>query len=524
MYRLRGSGIILRYMTVRREPCWVCIHGHFYQPPRENPWTGEVEEQPGAAPYHDWNERITAECYRPNLSARILAPDGSVAETVNNYARISFNFGPTLLNWLERHAADVYVGLLKADRASRKRFGGHGGAIAQAYHHSILPLANRRDKITEIVWGLRDFQFRFRRRPEGIWLPETAVDFETLEILAQAGLRFTILSPRQAARIRPITGGPWTDVSQSAVDTRRAYRIQLPSGRWLTLFFYDGRIAQDVAFGGMLTNGGNYAARLLQTCLEADPLPALSHVATDGETYGHHHRFGDMALAYALRMVEKHAGAKLTVYGEYLDAAAPVWEVEIFPNTSWSCAHGVERWRSDCGCQTGAPPGWNQQWRRPLREALNWLRDVVAILYEREAADLLVDPWAARDDYITVLLEKTEASRRRFLKFWGVSGRLKREDRARIFRLLEIQRHSLMMFTSCGWFFNDISGIETIQILRYAARVIELGGREFGVDLESPFLDRLAEARSNVPEAGTGRDIYYRDVLAARLEGGKGRA
>lgn len=507
---------MLRHMSGRQAPCWVCIHGHFYQPPRENPWTGEVEEQEGAAPYHDWNERITAECYRPNLAARILAPDGSVAETVNNYTRISFNFGPTLLNWLAHHAPDVYSGILQADRVSRKRYRGHGGAIAQAYHHAILPLANSRDKRTEILWGIRDFEYRFRRRPEGMWLPETAVDLETLDLLAEMGIRFTILSPRQAAAVRHLGGGHWSDVRAGAVDTRRAYRVALPSGRSLAVFFYDGRIAQDVAFGGILSNGEHYAFRLLEACSEAHPLPALSHVATDGETYGHHHRFGDMALAYALRTVEKHPTAKLTVYGEYLEESPPQWEVQILPNTSWSCVHGVERWRSDCGCQTGAPDGWNQQWRKPLRDALDWLRDVVAVLYEREARGLLVDPWEARNDYIWVLLEGTEASRRRFLKRWAVPVRLQQGQREKIFRLLEIQRYCLMMYTSCGWFFNDISGIETVQILRYAARAVELAREEFAVDLEGPFLDRLAQALSNLPEEGSGRDIYRRRVLAAR--------
>lgn len=496
---------------------YICIHGHFYQPPRENPWSGRIERQVTAAPFHDWNERITSECYEPNTRARILRPDGGVATYVNNFTRISYNFGPTLLRWMETAAPDTYRRIIEADRLSRRRFGGHGGAIAQVYHHSILPLANRRDKITEVHWGIRDFEHRFRRPPEGIWLAETAVDLETLEILADAGIQFTILSPFQARRVRRPGDPTWTDVSDGSIDPKRAYLVQLPSGRPFTLFFYDGKLARGVAFQGLLSNGGHLAELLLDTFTEA-PDAQLAHIATDGESYGHHHHFGEMALAYALREVRRSTEAELTIYGEYMERHPARWSVEILENTSWSCAHGVERWRSDCGCHTGAPADWNQSWRAPLRRSLNWLRDEAAGLYERGAQGLLSDPWEARNDYVELLLNRSQAAGKRFLSRWSARKRLSRRQKARILDLLEMQRHSLMMFTSCAWFFNDVAGIETIQILRYAGRLIELARQVSDVDLEPPFLSRLAEAQSNDSEEGNGRDIYLREIRKAHEE------
>lgn len=495
----------------------VCIHGHFYQPPRENPWTGRVERQISADPHHDWNERITAECYEPNTRARILKADGQVDEYVNNFTKISFNFGPTLLRWMETEAPETYRTIIAADRRSRLRFAGHGGAIAQAYHHSILPLANRRDKITEVRWGIRDFEHRFKRRPEGMWLAETAVNLETLEILADAGIRFTILSPFQAGRVRRPGDPSWMDVADGSIDSRRAYRVQLPSGRFFSLFFYNGQLARGVAFQGLLSNG-DHLAELLMESFSNEPEEQLAHIATDGESYGHHHQFGEMALAYALRVIDQSDEARLTVYGEFLERSPAQWNVEILENSSWSCVHGVERWRSDCGCHTGALPGWNQRWRTPLRESLNWLRDEAARVYERQADGLLKDPWEARDDYVGLLLNRSQSAVRRFLSLWSARKRLTADQKDRILDLLEMQRHSLMMFTSCGWFFNDISGIETVQILRYAGRVIELVRKTSGTDLEPAFLARLAKATSNIPKKGNGRDIYRRALEKARGE------
>jgi alpha-amylase/alpha-mannosidase (GH57 family) len=468
----------------------LCIHGHFYQPPRENPWLEAIEPQDSAHPYHDWNERITAECYGPNAMARIL--DGE--RIVNNYAQISFNFGPTLLAWMEEEKPEVYHAILEADRLSRARFDGHGSALAQPYHHSILPLANPRDKRTEILWGLADFERRFGRRAEGIWLPEAAVDLESLDILAAEGVLFTILEPGQALRVRPQGSEGWSH----EVDTTVPYEIALPSGRTLAVFFYDGATSRAVAFEGLLSSGERFARRLISRFPD-DNAEHLVHIATDGETYGHHHAYGEMALSYALHQIEANGWAKLTNYGAYLAGHPPRHEAEIREHTSWSCAHGVERWRSDCGCHTGGGEGWNQAWRAPLRQALDWLRDEVAPLYEAEAGRIFDDPWAARDAYI---------HERR-------SGAREHPSGARALELLEMQRHALLMYTSCGWFFSDLAGIETVQILQYAGRVVQLAERLFGVAIEEGFLSRLERAWSNSSAAGTGRDLYEKHVRSA---------
>ena len=394
----------------------ICIHGHFYQPPRENPWLEVVERQESAYPYHDWNERITAECYAPNAAARLLDGAGHVRRTFDNYSRISFNFGPTLLAWLEQCEPQVYQAVIAADRRSRERFGGHGSAIAQAYNHLILPLANRRDLRTQVIWGVRDFEHRFGRRPEGMWLPETAVDLATLEALAEQGIAFTILAPHQARAVRAAGGAGWADARQG-LDTRVPYRCRLPSGRSIALFFYDGALARAVAFERLLASGEGFVSRLLSAFGGGGGAWRLVHLATDGETYGHHHRHGEMALAWALEFLEERGaryGVALTNYGQFLAAHPPAAEVEIAEDTSWSCVHGVERWRADCGCQVGGEPGWNQAWRRPLRDALDWLRDAAAPRFEEVARTLLADPWAARDDYVAVVLDRSAESVERF--------------------------------------------------------------------------------------------------------------
>ncbi|HEV2854566.1 MAG TPA: DUF3536 domain-containing protein [Thermoanaerobaculia bacterium] len=484
----------------------LCIHGHFYQPPRENPWLEAVEVQDSARPYHDWNERITAECYAPNAASRILDDEKRIARIVNNYARISFNFGPTLLSWLEQKEPEVYRSVLEADALSRERFGGHGSAIAQAYNHVILPLANRRDKRTQILWGIADFERRFGRFPEGMWLPETAVDLESLDLLAEAGIRFTILEPHQARR---------------PVDPTRPYAVALPSGRRIAVFFYDGAVSRAVAFEGLLTSGERFADRLLST-VPAAPADMdrdrLIHIATDGETYGHHHRYGEMALSYALHHIESNGWAKLTNYGEYLESHPPEYEVEIFEDTSWSCSHGVDRWREDCGCQTGGDPGWNQAWRAPLRHALNWLRDHLEPHFEKAAGELFADPWAARDDYIQVILDRSPENVNAFLARHAKDGPPEGAERVRALRLLELQRHAMLMYTSCGWFFNDLAGIETVQVLRYAGRVVQLAEQLFQGPIEATLLRLLELAKSNEAEEGTGRDLYEKHVRPAIVD------
>jgi alpha-amylase/alpha-mannosidase (GH57 family) len=495
---------------------YVCVHGHFYQPPRESPWLEAIEQQDSAAPYHDWNERITAECYAPNAAARLHDAEDRIARIVNNYARISFNFGPTLLAWMERRSPDVHAAVVEADRASARRFGGHGSAMAQAYNHIIMPLASARDKRTQVRWGAADFERRFGRRPEGMWLPETAVDTETLEALAEEGIAFTVLAPRQAARVREIGKKDWIDVRGGSVDPSMAYRVNLPSGRAIDVLFYDGPVSQAVAFERLLTNGEHFARRLVSAFDPRRTSPQLVHIATDGETYGHHHKHGEMALAYALRHIEAHGLAKLTNYGEFLERHPPVHEAEILENTSWSCAHGVERWRSDCGCRSGSP-GWNQAWRRPLREALDALRDWVAAPYERAAGTLFADPWGARDAYIDVVLDRSHETIERFFRTHARLP-LSPEERSEALGLLELQRNAMLMYTSCGWFFDDLSNIETVQVLQYAGRVVELGEKLFGASLEAPFLEALERGRSNLPEMGDGRRIWERQVRKARVD------
>jgi alpha-amylase/alpha-mannosidase (GH57 family) len=499
------------------KPRYVCIHGHFYQPPRENPWLEAIELQDSAYPYHDWNERITAECYGPNARSRILDGEGRIRQIANNYARISFNFGPTLLKWLEDEEPDVYARVIEADKESAERFGGHGSAMAQPYNHMIMPLANTRDRYTQARWGIRDFEKRFGRAPVGMWLPEAAVDTETLDIVSELGIQYTVLAPSQALRIKGQTSRDWTDVSGEQIDPTRPYYVSLPSGRRINVFFYDGPIARAVAFEKVLESGEELANRLTGTLSDGREWPQIVHIATDGETYGHHHRFGDMALAYALDYIEREDTATLTNYAEYLERYPPEWQVEIAESTSWSCSHGVERWRSNCGDNTGAHPGWNQEWRAPLREAFDWLRDTVAPLYESHAGELFKDPWQARDEYISVILDRSEENVAAFMAEQGTE-KLDVSQWTEALELLELQRHALLMYTSCGWFFDDVSGIEATQTIQYAGRVIQLAQKLFGDRIEGQFLEILARAKSNVPEQGDGRAVYERAVAPAAVE------
>lgn len=486
---------------------YVCIHGHFYQPPRDNPWLEVVELQDSAYPYHDWNEKIASECYAANAVSRILDDQGRITRIVNNYAKISFNFGPTLLAWMEQNTPEIYQSILAADRESQKTFSGHGSALAQAYNHLILPLANHRDKYTQVLWGIRDFEHRFGRSPEGMWLPETAVDIETLETLAELGIGFTILAQRQARHIKPLVSDEWHDITRENIDPTMPYLLRLPSGRSIILFFYDELIAREVAFGGLLSNGEQFAQRLLNAFSRARTSPQLAHIATDGETYGHHHRYGDMALAYVLHYIESNNLAQITNYGEFLEEHPPSYEVEIIENTSWSCVHGVERWRSDCGCNTGEHPKWNQAWRAPLRQALDWLRDTVVPKYEQMASQFLKDAWAARDGYIEVILDRSVKNVDRFLS-QHAARELDETEKVTVLKLLELQRHAMLMYTSCGWFFDELSGIETLQIMRYAGRMLQLAEELFGDTLEPHFQELLELAKSNVPKYSDGRRIY----------------
>ncbi|PYX30696.1 MAG: glycoside hydrolase [Acidobacteria bacterium] len=495
---------------------YVCIHGHFYQPPRENPSLEAVELQDSAYPYHDWNQRITAECYAPNAVSRVLDNENRILKLVSNYSQISFNFGPTLLSWLKSEAPKVYEAILEADKISAARFSGHGSAMAQGYNHMILPLANHRDKVTQVKWGIRDFESRFGRKPEGMWLPETAVDTETLEVLAENDIKFTILAPRQAKRVRSKRAIKWQDVSDGGVDPSHAYFAELPSKRKIQLFFYDGPISQGVAFEGLLNDGRRFAERLISGFSETRRGPQLVHLATDGESYGHHHHYGEMALSYALHYIEENKLAQLTNYGEFLEKFPPSQLAEIVENSSWSCVHGVERWRSNCGCNSGGH-AWNQEWRAPLRAALDWLRDRLAPIFEKNLSALLRDPWTARHDYIRVILDRSEESRAAFFAEHALRP-LNEQEQVLALRLLEMQRHAMLMYTSCGWFFDELSGIETAQVLHYAGRAVQLAQECCGEALEAEFLQQLAKAKSNLPEHGDGAQIYEKWVKPAFVD------
>jgi alpha-amylase/alpha-mannosidase (GH57 family) len=533
---------------------FVCIHGHFYQPPRENPWLETVETQDSAAPYHDWNERICAECYATNGAARVVNTENLITRILNNYACMSFNFGPTLLSWLADYAPRTYRMILDGERRSREIFGGHSSAIAQVYNHIIMPLASRRDRITQIRWGIADYKHRFGHAPEGMWLAETAADADSLELMAAEGIKFTVLAPHQCKRVRAIAvekapgekvtpvrssskgprakatveltlpapetvkpTGDWVNTPGATVDPTRPYLVRFPSGLSIAVYFYDGPTSRAVAFEGLLNSGETFAARLKQGFRDHNQ-PQLVHIATDGESYGHHHKHGEMALAYALRLLQQDPNTGLANYGSFLAGFPILYEAEINDDTSWSCAHGVERWRSNCGCN-GGKPGWNQLWRGPLREALDNLRDAAAPLTESIGAALFRNVWEARDAYIHVILDRSIESIDRFFAAQQ-SHPLTEVERVRGLELMELQRHTQLMYTSCGWFFDDISGIETVQIIAYAARVIQLAqdlAQEDVSSIEAAFLSKLALAKSNVPAAGDGARIYSEQALNMEL-------
>ncbi|HVH11021.1 MAG TPA: DUF3536 domain-containing protein [Gemmatimonadales bacterium] len=453
----------------------IVIHGHFYQPPRDDPWLGSIPAEPSAAPFHDWNERIAHESYAP------LAESGSLAS-------LSFDFGSTLLAWMERYAAETYRAVLAADRASIARHAGHGGAIAMPYHHVILPLCPRREKVTEVRWGAADFRRRFGREPEGMWLPETAVDDETLDVLAQEGVGFTILAPHQVERV-PADGLPgW-------------YRTA--AGRRIALFLYDGGLSHDVAFGPLVRDAAAWATRLTSA------RQALVTIATDGETFGHHHREGAATLARILTTLAAHGDVRVENCAAVLARQPPQEDVRLVAPSSWSCPHGVERWRAECGCRSAPERQTQQRWRAPLRAALDWLAQELHAVFEQEGGALLSDPWAARDGYGAVLDASDDAVTR------FVIGQLRHPDdargQARARELLELERHALRMFTSCGWFFDDIAGIESVIVLRSAARAIDLAGPA-AARLEAGLVERLAAAPSNDAAVGSGRQLYLERV------------
>jgi alpha-amylase/alpha-mannosidase (GH57 family) len=448
---------------------------------------------------------------------------------VNNYAHISFDFGPTLLSWLERQHPDTYARIIAADAESTLKHNGHGNAIAQAYNHAILPLCNERDRRTQVRWGMADFRYRFGREAESLWLPETACNDDVLGLLIDEGLRFVILAPQQAKRVRSRTGIPacpeqtgksglpnagWKIVDGNTIDKSIAYNYfhRDGSGRSIAVFFYNQELAHAIAFEQALSSSASLVDRFARSKAEG---PGLINVATDGESYGHHHKFGELCLAHALEIDGPARGFSVTNYGDYLEQHPPAMEVEISngqegEGSSWSCAHGVSRWIRDCGCHTGGEPDWNQSWRAPLRAALDFLRAEAAGWFEATRGELFADPWAARDDSISLILDE-QKSREEFLQRHA-SRELTREEQCRALLHLELQRNALLMYTSCAWFFNDISGIEPVQILKYAGRAIDLMNQLGLPSARRQFLEILAEARSNRTELGNAADIYRRLV------------
>ena len=494
---------------------YLTIHGHFYQPPRENPWLEYLELQESASPCHDWNERVCKECYLPNSISKIVGDENKIVDIVNNYEHMSYNFGPTLLSWLEKYSPHTYEQIIKADIESAKNNNGHGNAIAQVYNHIILPLANTRDKYTQVLWGIEDFKHRYGRMPEGIWLAETACDDETLGVLADCGIKFTILSPYQAKSCRKIGTEEFKNVENGEIDTTVPYKYNIKSnGKSINLFFYNAKISQAVAFEELLKDGQRFVDKLKTGMKDGG---GLVNIATDGESYGHHTKFGDMALSYILKIKAEKEGFTLINYGNFLEKFPPQNEVVIKPVSSWSCFHGVGRWCDDCGCSTGGLPNWNQKWRKPLREAFDFLRDKLIKITERNGKLYFNDVWAARNDYIHVVLNRNSESIRKFAEK-NIKNNVDEKSLSKALKLMELQRQAMLMFTSCGWFFNDISGIETVQIMKYAARAIQLASEFSHENLEKEFLNILDKAESNIPECGTGKDIYEKEVKPAEAD------
>ncbi len=512
---------------------YLCVHGHFYQPPRENPWIDYIQCQRSAEPYHDWNERITRECYGPNCRSRLNGEGGLIERLVNNYEYMSYNFGPTLFTWLEKNSPWIYRQIIEADIISIKKHGGHGNAIAQVYNHVIMPLASKKDKITQIRWGIADFRHRFGREPEGMWLSETAVDMETLNMAAQEGIKFTILSPEQAEAVRPIIkekdgirpseenpendrSKTWSNVSGGRIDTTMPYRVQLDekNNLYIDVFFYNGPLSRAIAYEKMLSSGENLLKKIREVYSYVEERPELVNLATDGESYGHHFKFGEMALTWVFNSIKRDKDIILTNYGQFLDLFPPEMEVKIVENSSWSCFHGIERWRSDCGCNVSHNSGWNQAWRTPLRQGLDRLSGQLFEIYEKQAGIYLKDCLKARDEYITMLLEPEKGEK---LFQQALISPVDQKEKGEVLSLLESQRMAMFMFTSCGWFFDDISGLEVRQILMYASRAIELCKKWAVSDLEDGLLQHLEQAKSNDPQYKDGANVYREFVKPSQI-------
>jgi len=495
-----------------RKTRYVIIHGHFYQPPRENPWLDIIEKQESAAPYHDWNERIYDQCYRPNATSRLLDPRGMIVDIHNNYLYMSFNFGPTLFRWLEKNHPKIATAIVAADRESALRFKKHGNALAQVYNHLIMPLSSRRDQLTQIRWAKAHFRKRFRRDAEGIWLAETAINMETVHCLIEEGIKFVVLSPTQAEAFKSLDGSDhWKTVANGSIDTRRAYRIfahakdGTRSGGSIDAFFFDEGLSREVSFGDLLINASTLGDRI-RSCYDDHALHDQAVViATDGETFGHHKPFGDMCLAYFFSTVARELGITPVNFGYFLEKNPPMHEVllknEFGEGTAWSCQHGVGRWSRDCGCKAGGPLSWNQAWRAPLRHAFDTLQKHVDESYVNQVSPIVSDPWKLRDRYMEFSDVPTIAEFKAILAKEQFATGISNESAMMIRRLCEAQKYMLFSYTSCGWFFSDVSGIETVQNIAYSARALGLAidaDRRGAVMAE--FLSLLSEAKSNVAQ------------------------
>jgi len=504
-----------------KKKLFLCLHGHFYQPPRENAWTNEIEPQPSAAPFHDWNERILQECYKPNSEAVIVDIHDNVIKRVNNYEYFNFNFGPTLLHWIKNKHPRTYSKITEADKISAKKNQGHGNAIAMIYNHVIMPLANKRDKITQIRWGLEDFRIHFGRESEGIWLPETACNIETLETLIEEKIKYIILDPSQADSVRKPGSDEWEDVTSGNIDTGIPYRYFSAHNRkkYIDIIFYDGPLSKNIAFDDHIYSAEKLLNRLKEVKVSEVRSVNLVGVAVDGETFGHHKKYTERTLSYLFSELIPSSEFKIINFGKYLATHKPDHEVMIKEGvngegTSWSCLHGVGRWKENCGC--GSSDEYpSQEWRTPLRESLNFLRDELALVFENTGSHFLNDVWEARNAYISLISSFSEESYDHnkdefFLKY---SRKILTDpEKDLCIKLLEMQKYSMFMFTSCGWFFSDISGIETLQILEYAARAMEIAFEVTGVNTEYTFLEMLSRAKSNSDEYLNGKDLFLKKV------------
>jgi hypothetical protein len=455
---------------------YLCVHGHFYQPPREDPITGKIPNEIGAAPYHNWNERIHAECYRPNAK-------------LGNFERISFNIGPTLSEWMIEYDPDTFRLIVDQDRANVKR-NGVGNAIAQAYNHTILPLATRADKITQVSWGIADFEHNFGRKPQGMWLPESAVDLETLCVLADQGIEFTILAPWQAEGGQP--------------DPTEPYRVALPNDKSITVFFYHAELSTLVSFDPAATV--NADAFVTQAVIPRYRLEKSDHeqsqmllIASDGELYGHHKQFRDHFLAYLLDSACQKAGISPTYPGFWMKEHPPRKTIGIREDTSWSCHHGVIRWMGACSCTPG-----DGVWKAYLRRAFDRLGDVLDDLYIEAVTPYIPHAWTLRDRYIHVLLGEITAQD---LINQSAGHALPSVAVHRIRLLLEAQRERQRMFTSCGWYFDDFGRIESKNNVAYAAQAVRLVRLATGVDLAPRFSADLKHVISH--HTGARGDLIF---------------